>query len=234
MEVLLVEEDDALAGPLVHDLERQGFSVRRVSRVQDVIDAVGSLHSDLVVLDLNVEGTNGAELCRVIHERSSAPLIILTDQADQADELVFSSHDADDFVLKPVGGPELATRLRVAAQRAQLAGVPFRRSEIGALVIDTRMHTVAVAGRSVSLTPKEFDILALLAADPGAVFSRDEIIERVWGPGWFGPTKTLDVHIAGIRRKLGHPAWVENARGIGFRVGRPELPDRAIDGDGTS
>ena len=124
---------------------------------------------------------------------------------------------ADDYVVKPFGLRELVARVRAVARRTVTE--PSAPQHVGELVVDRRTRRVSVAGVEVALAPKEFDLLALLAEDPGAVVSRAQIMDEVWDPHWYGPTKTLDVHVASLRRKLGDPAWIETVRGVGFRLG---------------
>ena len=218
MRVLLVEDDDAIAEPLVKVLEREGFQVEWASTGGAAMEAD---EPDVVLLDLGLPDVDGYEVCRRIRAKSEVPVIFLTARSDEIDRVVGLELGADDYVVKPFGFRELIARIRAVTRRrgprrdgAKVVASP----KIGSLEIDRRTRRVTLAGTDVELTPKEFDLLALLAQDPGAVFERQNIMERVWGHPWYGPTKTLDVHVASIRKKLGDPGWIETVRGVGFRL----------------
>jgi two-component system response regulator RegX3 len=215
VQVLLVEDDDAIAEPLAKGLEREGFDVLRVSTGAAALEAPPA---DVVLLDLGLPDTNGYEVCRRLRERSDVPILFLTARAEEVDRVVGLELGADDYIVKPFGFRELVARIRAVTRRAQ----PRKRDEgplaIGSLVVDRRAREVTMAGVEVDLTPKEYDVVALLAQDPGAVFERQQIMEQVWGQPWYGPTKTLDVHVASIRKKLGDARWIETVRGVGFKL----------------
>ncbi len=135
---------------------------------------------------------------------------------------------ADDYMVKPFGFRELLARIRAVTRRTQARPEDSAPGAVGPLAIDRRTHQVTLAGEILALTPKEFDLLALLAEEPGTVFARTHILEEVWDAHWYGPTKTLDVHVAALRKKLGDPAWIETVRGVGFRLVEPaSSPDDA-------
>lgn len=213
--MLLVEDDDAIAEPLAKGLEREGFRVLRVSTGGAALTAP---EADVVLLDLGLPDTNGYEVCRKLRERSNVPIVFLTARAEEVDRVVGLELGADDYIVKPFGFRELVARIRAVTRRSQ----PRERTDgprsIGSLVIDRRERRVTVAGADVDLTPKEYELVSLLAQDAGAVFERQQIMEQVWGQPWYGPTKTLDVHVASIRKKLGDPRWIETVRGVGFRL----------------
>jgi DNA-binding response OmpR family regulator len=159
-------------------------------------------------------------VCRRIRARSEVPIVFLTARSDEVDRVVGLELGADDYVVKPFGFRELVARIRaVTRRRSPAAGrVDGKPPKIGSLELDRRTRKVTVVDDEIDLTPKEFELLSLLAQDPGAVFPRQQIMERVWGHPWYGPTKTLDVHVASIRKKLGDPGWIETVRGVGFRL----------------
>jgi two-component system response regulator RegX3 len=130
---------------------------------------------------------------------------------------------ADDYIAKPYGLRELVARIRAVGRRSTGSSDRSDVVTLGRLVLDNRAHRVTVDGQLVELTPKEFDLLALLATEPGAVFTRQRILENVWDAHWYGPTKTLDVHVAAVRRKLGSPDWIATVRGVGFRLENPDV-----------
>jgi two-component system, OmpR family, response regulator RegX3 len=215
MKVLLVEDDDSIAGPLATGLTRDGFDVTRVATASAALGVDGY---DFVLLDLGLPDADGADVCRELRAQSDVPIIVLTARADEVDRVVLLELGADDYMVKPFGFRELVARIRAVSRRAQVRGEASATTTVGDLEIDRRARRVIVGGNEVSLTPKEFDVLALLASDVGAVHHRDEILARVWDPHWYGPTKTLDVHVAALRKKLGDPTWIETVRGVGFRL----------------
>jgi DNA-binding response OmpR family regulator len=222
MRVLLVEDDQTIASPLVRGLEREGFAVVHAECGADALTGLRATTPDVVLLDLGLPDVDGFELCRELRATSGVPIIVVTARGEEVDRVVGLELGADDYVVKPFGFRELVARIRAVRRRAtgRAAGSAATLCD---LVVDRRTRRATVEGRVVSLTPKEFDLLALLADDPGAVCSRERILDEVWDPHWYGPTKTLDVHIASLRRKLGHPELIETVRGVGYRLCVPEV-----------
>jgi DNA-binding response OmpR family regulator len=219
MRILVVEDDDSIAEPLLAGLHREGFETTWMSTGTEALEAEAH---DLILLDLGLPDIDGRDVCRLIRERSDVPVIVVTARGDEIDRVVLLELGADDYVVKPFGFRELVARIRAVSRRAanQADSTPAVQ-QLGELAIDRRTRRVTVAGAEIPLTPKEFDLLSLLAEDPGAVRSREEIMDEVWDPHWFGPTKTLDVHMASLRKKLGNPGWVTTIRGVGFRFEVP-------------
>jgi two-component system, OmpR family, response regulator RegX3 len=216
--VLVVEDDETIGAPLEEGLEREGFTVTRVASGREALAAPAT---DLVLLDLGLPDLEGTEVCRQLRARSSVPIIVLTARGDELDRVMLLELGADDYVIKPFGFRELVARIRAVRRRADgrmTTDDQFSSQHIGALTIDRRTRRVQVAGDEVNLTPKEFDLLAKLAEDPGAVVRRDDIITEVWDEHWWGPTKTLDVHISSLRRKIGDPDCIVVIRGVGYRL----------------
>jgi two-component system, OmpR family, response regulator RegX3 len=215
MHLLVVEDDAAIAEPLVTGLEREGFTVTRVATGQAALDADGA---DLVLLDLGLPDLDGYEVCRRLRAESDMPIIVITARGSEVDRVVGLELGADDYVVKPFGFRELVARIRAVARRTASPRRDDGLVEVGPIAIDPRTRKVTVAGDEVSLTRKEHDLLAFLADDPGGVRTRDDILRAVWDEHWYGPTKTLDVHVASLRRKLGDPSLIETVRGVGFRL----------------
>jgi two-component system, OmpR family, response regulator RegX3 len=217
MKLLLVEDEDAIAEPLAEGLRREGFEVERVATAAAALDAA---EPDLVLLDVGLPDTDGFTLCRELRGRSEVPIIMVTAKGEEIDRVVGLEVGADDYIVKPFGFRELIARIRAVTRRQHGTATPAA-VEVGPLVVDTRSRRVTLDGRELVLTPKEFDLLALLTSDPGAVVARTKILEEVWQTNWFGSSKTVDVHVAALRKKLGNPAWIETVRGVGFRVHVP-------------
>jgi DNA-binding response OmpR family regulator len=237
MRVLIVEDDDAIATPLAKGLEREGLAVDRVETGTDALARSAAASFDVVLLDLGLPDRDGFDVCRELRARSDVPIIVVTARSEEVDRVVGLELGADDYIVKPFGLRELVARIRAVVRRRTPAvsddahangngsGSVHARTaeqhtvvEVGTLTVDRRTRRVTVAGDVVALTPKEFDLLAFLADDAGAVRPRQELLENVWDPHWYGPTKTLDVHVASLRKKLGDPGWIETVRGVGFRL----------------
>jgi two-component system response regulator RegX3 len=219
LRVLLVEDDRAISESLSIALSREGFEVEAVSTAHDAFLASPA---DLVLLDLGLPDRHGFEVCRRLRATSNVPIIILTARDDEVDRVTGLELGADDYVVKPFGYRELVARIRAVSRRVTGQPASPLSQKIGQLEIDRRAHRVVVRGEQVALTPKEFDLLSLLASDPGAMVTRREILAQVWDPHWYGTSKTVDVHIASLRRKLGDPSWIETSRGVGFRLAVPQ------------
>jgi len=219
MRVLIVEDEDAIAEPLAAGLEREHFDVTRVATGREALEA---REPDVVLLDLRLPDLDGYTVCRRIRERSDVPIIIVTARGDEVDRVLGLELGADDYIVKPIGFRELVARIRAVTRRGAPAADLRRVLRVGSLEVDTRTREVSLEGRPVGLTPKEFDFLALLAGDPGAVVTRQRILEHVWETNWYGPTKAIDVVVASIRKKLGEPRWIATVRGVGFRLRLPE------------
>jgi DNA-binding response OmpR family regulator len=219
--VLIVEDDRRIAQPLVKGLEREGLEAEWVSTGGEAlarVDADGQPAPDVVLLALRLPDLDGFEVCRTIRATRDVPIIVVTARGEEVDRVLGLELGADDYVVKPFGFRELLARIRAVTRRVQPRVASETAVKIGPLLVDRRTRRVTVDGSPVSLTQKEFDLLALLAEDPDAVWSRTQILEDVWDPHWYGPTKTLDVHVATLRKKLGHPEWIETVRGVGFRL----------------
>ncbi len=215
--LLLVEDDESLGSQLERGLARAGYQVRRVTSGEA---ALSTAHmADLVLLDLGLPDLDGTEVCRLLRERFLTPIIVVTARGEEPERVAVLDLGADDYLVKPFGFAELLARIRAVLRRSRPGG-PGAAELAGSsrVRVDLRARRVYVDGTEVSLTPKEFDILACLAEDPGRAVSREEIFERAWDAHWYGPTKVLDVHVAALRRKLGDPQLIQTVYGVGFRL----------------
>ncbi len=214
MKVLLVEDEDSIAEPLAEGLRREGFTVERAATGAEAL-AAGP--ADVVLLDLRLPDTDGYAVCRGLRERSDVPIIMVTARGEEVDKVIGLELGADDYVVKPFGLRELIARIHAVTRRTQPAPVagPLR---VGALEVDVRARRALLDGAELALTAKEFDLLAALAAEPGAAVTRQQLLRQVWDTDWYGQTKTIDVHVGSLRRKLGDPGWIETVRGVGFRL----------------
>jgi DNA-binding response OmpR family regulator len=220
MDILLVEDDDAIAASLISGLATSGMTVRRVS---NGADAVAAEIPDVVLLDIGLPDFDGFEVCRRIRQKSQVPIIMLTARDEEIDRVFGLEIGADDYETKPFGLRELIARIRAVSRRRAAVDLPASEIlEIGNLKLDLSTRRVYMSGKEVELTTKEFDLLAYLAEHPGIVHRRTDIMESVWDANWYGPTKTLDAHVAAVRKKLGNADWIEAVRGVGFRLESPE------------
>jgi two-component system, OmpR family, response regulator RegX3 len=219
MRILVVEDEDAIADPLVDGLRREGYDVERAATG---VDALSDSHRpDLVLLDLRLPDIDGLDVCRALRERSTVPIIVVTARGEESDRVVGLELGADDYVVKPFGVRELIARIRAVTRRTSASTIEGGPMRVGALTVDTRARRARLADRELELTPKEFDLLVALVRDPGAAVSRRRLLEQVWETNWYGSAKTIDVHVASLRRKLGDPGWIETVRGVGFRLRVP-------------
>jgi DNA-binding response OmpR family regulator len=218
MEILLVEDEDSIAETLKDGLRREGYNVSRVARGEDALEASPA---DLVLLDLRLPDIDGLDVCRRLRERSRVPIIVLTARGEEADRVVGLELGADDYIVKPYGLRELIARIRAVMRRAAAPAGASGTLRVGGLEVDERARRATLDGRELDLTPKEFELLAALARDPGAAVTRQRLLVEVWQTSWYGSSKTIDVHVAALRRKLGDPGWIETVRGVGFRLRAP-------------
>ncbi|MFA4965203.1 MAG: response regulator transcription factor [Thermoleophilia bacterium] len=217
MRLLVVEDDPTIAEPLRTGLRREGFEVALVGTGAG---ALAAEDCDLVLLDLGLPDLDGRVVCRQLRQRSNVPIIVVTARGDEIDRVILLELGADDYVVKPFGFRELVARIRAVLRRTGGNEPPAptdARLAVGPLQIDPRTRNVTYDGRTVALTPKEHDLLVYLAREPDVVHTREQIIKDVWDENWWGSTKTLDVHIASLRKKTA-PEAIETVRGVGFRL----------------
>ena len=215
MNVLLVEDDDSIAIPLAEGLRREGFDVVRASTGAE---ALAADEADIVLLDLRLPDMDGLAVCRELRARSTVPIIVVSARGEEVDRVLGLELGADDYVVKPFGLRELVARIRAVVRRSAAPREESEEIDAGRINIDLRGHRVMVDGSEVQLTGKEFDLLTVLARNAGAVVDRERILREVWHTTWYGSSKTVDVHVAALRRKLGDPALIETVRGVGLRL----------------
>jgi two-component system response regulator RegX3 len=220
--ILVVEDESSIVKPLADALEREGFEPRVASTAAEAIELGTKLAPDLVLLDLMLPDGSGFDVCRELRRHSDIPIVMLTARGDEADRIVGLELGADDYVVKPFSAREVIARIRAVLRRTGAgrtdAEVPI---EIGELRLDPARRSAELAGESLELSRKEFELLHRLMRDAGAVVTRELLIEDVWDMNWFGSTKTLDVHVSALRRKLdddpANPQYLHTVRGVGFR-----------------
>ena len=231
--VLLVEDEETITVPLTEALAREGFRTETAGSLATGLEIARSRRPDLVLLDVMLPDGSGFDLLRELRADERMPVIMLTARGDEADRVLGLELGADDYVVKPFSARELVARIRAVLRRTSALATPAATGvqKIGAIVLDPSARTVTLDGEPLELTRKEFDLLALLMGQAGAVVSRERLIDEVWDVNWFGSTKTLDVHVSGLRKKLGDdssdPRYLHTVRGVGFRFARsvePEAP----------
>ena len=214
--LLVVEDDEAIAEPLVRALVREGHEVAHAASGEAALEMAAASPPEVVVLDVGLPGIDGIEVCRrLIEHRPRPAILMLTARSSELDEVIGLDAGADDYLTKPFTLSVLAARVRALQRRADPGAVEAR-----GVRVDPAARRAWADGEELELSPKEFDLLALLVRRAGEAVRREEIMDRVWDENWWGPTKTLDTHIGWLRRKLGDPALITTVRGVGFRFER--------------
>jgi DNA-binding response OmpR family regulator len=224
--VLVVEDEESISEPFARALARAGFRTRVARTGSEAIELAAALAPDVVLLDLALPDQDGRDVCRRLRHGSDVPIIMVTASGALTDRVVGLELGADDYVVKPFSVAEVVARIRAVLRRAQPSRSADPRKAIGELRIDLPARRVWRGEQEVDLTRKEFDLLARLVQDAGRVVTREALMSDVWDMNWFGSTKTLDVHIAWLRRKLGddpaRPTYIHTVRGVGFRLSEPK------------
>ncbi len=218
--ILLVEDEDEIAALVSAYLERDGFRVVWASRGVDGLLALEQHEVRLAILDLQLPDADGLDLCRAIREQSRLPIVILTARDEEIDRITGLELGADDYVPKPFSPRELVARVRAVLRRADPSSVE-EITELGEVAVDRAARAVTVGRQNVELTAKEFDLLAYFADHPGIVLSRERLLDRVWGLTFPGGTRTVDVHVAQLRKKLGRTELIRTVRGAGYKAVAP-------------
>jgi len=228
--VLLVEDEQSIAEPFASALNRSGFRTTVANTGAEAMMLIAQLEPDVVLLDLSLPDGDGRDICRRLRLESDVPIIMVTASGTVTDRVVGLELGADDYVVKPFATGEVIARIRAVLRRGRGAPATDGTLSVQDLRIDLGARRVWSGDRELELTRKEFDLLARLARDPGRVVTREPLTSDVWDLNWFGSTKTLDVHIAWLRRKLGDdptaPTYIHTVRGVGFRLAedREQLP----------
>jgi two-component system response regulator RegX3 len=226
--VLVVEDEESITTPLTAALAREGFEAAVAPTAADALDLARSLEPDLVLLDLMLPDGSGLDVCRELRRTSRVPIIVVTARGDEADRVVGLELGADDYVVKPFSARELVARIRAVLRRTETTAEPAgdEPAHVGPLVVDRARRVATLEGSSLELSRKEFEVLELLVREAGRVVTRERLLEEVWDTTWFGSTKTLDVHVSALRRKLGddpsEPRFIHTVRGVGFRLAAAE------------
>jgi DNA-binding response OmpR family regulator len=224
LEVLVVEDAPEFVQIVTGVLRERGHRVRSAGSIADAVASMASVPPDLVVLDLSLPDGDGLDLCRTIRERSSAYILMLTGRDDEIDKIVGFKLGADDYVTKPFSPRELAVRVDALARRPRAASQAVSEMSVGEVVIRPASREVLVRGVDMELTRIEFDLLALFAGAPQQVFTRQQVLDQVWGENWYGDRHVIDVHIANLRRKLADHTdqnIIRTVRGVGYGLAAP-------------
>jgi len=221
--ILLVEDDQSIADSVVDGLGFAGIKCSHVSTGKAALIEIAKNNFDLILLDLGLPDMDGQEVAKEVRNKMQIPIIILSARDSEVDRVLALELGADDYVVKPFGMRELVARIKAVIRRTGSSETANSGEiqKIGNLSLDRRSQKVFLKTEEISLTAKEFELLSYLAKDPGAVYKRNDILTEVWDVNWYGSTKTLDAHVAAIRKKLGNPDWIESVRGVGFRMGTP-------------
>jgi two-component system response regulator RegX3 len=223
--ILIVEDEPTIAEPLAENLERDGFTAEVAATLEAAHAAYRRQPPDLILLDVMLPDGDGRDLARELRRESDVPIIMLTARGEEIDRVLGLELGADDYVVKPFSARELTARIRAIMRRGKLTK---RRGaiDVGEIHLDPSSRTVSKAGEPVELAAREFDLLHLLISNAGKVVRREQIMDEVWDPHWFGPTKTLDVHISWLRKKIeddpSSPRYITTIRGVGFRFASNE------------
>ncbi|HEY9843486.1 MAG TPA: response regulator transcription factor [Candidatus Obscuribacterales bacterium] len=225
--ILLVDDEESIVESIEYALNQEGFDVVAAHNGQEALQKVQLEKPNLIVLDLMLPELSGLEVCRILRrERNEIPIIMLTAKGEEIDRVIGLEVGADDYLVKPFSLRELIARIRALLRRSKISDIDDAAPQMHQyedLEMNLTEHKVTVRGKQVELSPKEFKILAMLMSAPNKVFSREELLEQVWGLDFYGDTKTVDVHIRWLREKIekdpSNPQYVQTVRGFGYRLG---------------
>jgi two-component system, OmpR family, response regulator len=224
--VLIVEDDNNLLETIKYNFRKEGYEAVTASDGEIALEVARQEKPDLLILDIMLPKLNGFEVCRILRKETTVPILMLTAKADETDKIVGLEIGADDYMTKPFSMRELLARVRAMLRRSKMAETSGVENtpviKIGKLEVDTARHKASYAGSVLELSPKEFDLLAFLARNKGLVFSREQLLEKVWGYDFAGDTRTVDVHISWLRQKIeddaAHPTYLITVRGTGYKL----------------
>lgn len=220
-EILIIEDERPIAELLKYSLEREGYQVRMAHTGADGLAAIAAKTLDLILLDLMLPDMDGLSICRQVTEQRRAPIIIVSAKNDQVDKIIGLEYGADDYITKPFDIREVLLRIQSVLRRGGAASPQTGPSDVlslGDLTLTRSKHEVQKGGVRIELTPKEFDLLAILLENKGKVLSRAELLEKVWEFAYIGDTRTVDIHIQRLRRKLGTDKLIETVFGVGYKI----------------
>ena len=223
--VLVVEDETSISAPLASNLPGEACHPAVPGTPAAAREAIARDEPDVILLDVMLPDGDGRDFCRDVRAHSDVPIVMLTARGEEVDRIVGLELGADDYVVKPFSAGELVARIRAIQRRGRAAGSRRAPITIGDLVLDPASRSVTKDGAPIELAAKEFDLLRMLMSRAGEVVGREEIMDEVWDPHWFGPTKTLDVHISWLRKKIedepSAPRYITTVRGVGFRFAAP-------------
>jgi two-component system response regulator RegX3 len=223
--ILVVEDEQSIAEPLLEHLKREGFDAAHAASLEEARTAYAAEQPDAILLDVMLPDGDGRDLAREIRTDSDVPIIMLTARGEEIDRVLGLELGADDYVVKPFSARELVARIRAILRRGSGTS-RMGPITVGAITLDPGARICTKDGETVELAAKEFDLLHYLMANAGTVLRREDIMDEVWDPHWFGPTKTLDVHISWLRKKIEDdptsPTYIITVRGVGFRFVSPD------------
>jgi len=230
--ILLIEDDESIAEPLIFGLESEGYQVLHAADGQEGLHLARTRSPAVILLDVMLPGVDGFTVCRTLRRESAVPILMLTARGQEMERVMGLELGADDYIVKPFSFRELLARVRAILRRRQLdqgeAPSPADRLTIGEIVLDRTARQVWRAGRPLELTQREFDLLRVLMEHAGQALHRHDLLDRVWGEDWIGDPRTLDVHIRWLREKIeddpSAPRYIQTVRGYGYRFGDPAVP----------
>ena len=224
--VLVVEDEENLLQALKYNLEKEGYAVLTAEDGEKGLETARQANPELIILDIMLPKLDGLEVCRILRRESAIPILMLTAKAEEVDRVVGLEMGADDYVTKPFSMRELLARVKALLRRSRPTpetspGAGGEVLRAGNLEVNLASHTATLGGDPLELKPREFDLLAMLVAGKGRAFTREQLLERLWGQDWFGDTRTVDVHVRWLREKIeadpGSPGRIITIRGVGYR-----------------
>jgi DNA-binding response OmpR family regulator len=224
--ILIVEDDRNLLDTLVYNVKKEGYDVVTSINGEEAVESARKENPDLIILDIMLPKLNGLEVCRILRKEMTVPILMLTARNEEVDKIIGLEVGADDYMTKPFSMRELIARIRAILRRADMTVAQpdsvEKTIKIGTLEVDTERHRITVSGKELELSPKEYDLLVFLAVNKGFVFTREQLLEKVWGYDFAGDTRTIDVHIRWLRQKIesnpSKPETLITVRGAGYKL----------------